>query len=81
MHTEMNLSITRFQLADDKGLCPECGVQMAEISRLNEGDSAYIWLRCGNDGCGGQWLQKKRCSELKECQVCEKVRSPKERGL
>jgi hypothetical protein len=38
---------------------------MDETSRLNEGDSAYVWLQCAKDGCGGQWLQKKRCSALK----------------
>jgi hypothetical protein len=65
MHTEMSLLSNRYQLADEKGLCPECGAQMDEISRLNEGDSAFLWLQCDKDGCGGQWLQKKRYSELK----------------
>ena len=65
MNMEKKLLSKRFQLADEKGLCPECGVQMDEISRLNEGDIAYVWLQCGKDGCGGQWLQKKQCSEQK----------------
>ncbi len=62
---EIILLSGRFQLADEKGLCPECGAHMNEISRLNESNSAYIWLRCGKNGCRGQWLQKKQCSELK----------------
>ena len=65
MNTEMNLLSERFQLADEQGLCPECGSQMDEMGRLNEGDGAYVWLQCGKGGCGGQWLQKKRRSELK----------------
>ena len=65
MDTEMSLSSKRFQLSEDKGLCPDCGAQMDEISRLNEGNIAYIWLQCVQEGCCGRWLQKKRYSELK----------------
>ena len=62
MNTDMNLLSERFQLADEQGLCPECGEQMDEVSRLNEGDGAYVWLQCGKGGCAGQWLQKKQRS-------------------
>jgi hypothetical protein len=65
MDMEMDLSSKRFQLAEEKGLCPECGAQMDEMSRLNEDGIAYVWLQCVKDGCSGRWLQKKRCHELK----------------
>ncbi len=53
----------RFNLADDCGLCPECGATMKEIDRLKESSWTFIWLVCTRADCDGQWLQRKVCQE------------------
>jgi hypothetical protein len=47
-----------FQQATEQKICPECGTQMAEIDRLNENGSVFVWYKCSRDNCNGQWLQK-----------------------
>jgi|GEM_PF-698976 hypothetical protein len=55
---------TRFDQAEESGLCPECGATMNEIDRLREGPWTFIWLGCARADCSGQWLQKKPCSDF-----------------
>jgi len=52
------INSTRFQSAEQKGLCPVCGEVMKEIDRMKEGQYFFIWFKCGRDNCDGQWLQK-----------------------
>jgi hypothetical protein len=54
---------TRFDLADEYGLCPECGAQMREIDRLKESSCSFVWLACTQVDCDGQWLQRKVCRD------------------
>lgn len=39
--------------------CPECGGLMAEVERVSEKGYFYIWYRCRQQNCSGQWLEKK----------------------
>jgi hypothetical protein len=57
---------TRFNLADECGLCPECGATMKEIDRLKENSWTFIWLVCTRADCDGQWLQRKVCQESEQ---------------
>jgi hypothetical protein len=63
MNKEVNAPAERFRLAEENGVCPECGAQMDEIDRLNEAGCVFIWLECSRDGCDGRWLQRKGCFE------------------
>ena len=45
--------------------CPECGGPMSEVERRNENQAVFIWLRCINDDCDGQWLRKIPSRKLK----------------
>jgi hypothetical protein len=65
MNREVDVLSERFRLADEKGLCPECGAPMNETDRLNENGSIFVWLRCDRDGCDGSWLGKASCLELR----------------
>ena len=56
--------ISRFHIADELGLCPECGAAMEEKDRLREGPFTYIWLACSKIDCDGQWIQKRLNSSL-----------------
>jgi hypothetical protein len=57
--TEKQIMSTKFYLADELGICPECGAAMIEIDRHDEDVHTYIWLKCSKRNCDGQWLQKK----------------------
>jgi hypothetical protein len=50
---------TKFQSAEDKGLCPVCGEVMKEVDRIKEGLHFFVWFKCGTEHCNGQWLQKR----------------------
>ena len=39
-------------------LCPECGGKMTETERTCENGATFIWFRCSDKNCNGQWLQK-----------------------
>jgi hypothetical protein len=55
---------SKFDQADELGLCPKCGAVMNELDRLQEGLYAFIWLECSKSGCDGQWLQRKSTSNF-----------------
>ncbi len=50
---------SKFDQADELGLCPMCGAVMNEMDRLQEGLYTFIWLECSKSDCDGQWLQRK----------------------
>lgn len=43
---------------DSRPICPECGgpMKVADISKEN--GIQYTWYVCGQESCGGQWLEK-----------------------
>ncbi|MCE5340022.1 MAG: hypothetical protein LLF92_02690 [Planctomycetaceae bacterium] len=48
----------KFQSAEEKGLCPVCGKVMKEVDRMKEGSHFFVWYKCTEENCDGQWLQK-----------------------
>ncbi len=48
----------RITRAENQQICPECGVRMAEMDRLCEGNYVFVWYKCSKTGCRGQWLAK-----------------------
>lgn len=42
-----------------KQLCPDCRSIMAEVDRVTENGTSFIWYECTREGCGGQWLEKR----------------------
>jgi hypothetical protein len=44
--------------AQDRQLCPECGGKMIESERACENGTTFVWFRCSDKNCNGQWLQK-----------------------
>jgi hypothetical protein len=50
---------SKFYLADDLSLCPECGAVMNQVDRLKDSLYTLIWFKCSKSDCDGQWLQKK----------------------
>jgi hypothetical protein len=44
--------------AQNHQLCPECGSKMAESERACENGTTFVWFRCSDKNCNGQWLQK-----------------------
>lgn len=61
---EANTIHSKFDQADELGLCPKCGAVMNELDRLQEGLYTFIWLECSKSGCDGQWLQRKSNSNF-----------------
>ena len=55
---EMDKTLPWFIRAEQERLCPECGARMAEMDRLNEGNTTYVWYKCAKDNCNGQWMAK-----------------------
>jgi hypothetical protein len=39
-------------------LCPECGGKMAESESFCESGTTFVWFKCSDKNCDGQWLQK-----------------------
>jgi hypothetical protein len=39
--------------------CPDCGGAMVEVERINENGCSFIWYKCIEIDCGGQWLEKR----------------------
>jgi predicted RNA-binding Zn-ribbon protein involved in translation (DUF1610 family) len=50
--------VLRIARAKHQHLCPECGAKMTETDRVCENGMVFVWYRCSNDLCTGQWLQK-----------------------
>jgi hypothetical protein len=38
--------------------CPQCGADMKEVDRLNEGGTMFIWYECTEPNCNGSWIEK-----------------------
>lgn len=38
--------------------CPQCGADMKEVDRLNEGHTIFIWYECTDPHCHGSWIEK-----------------------
>ena len=50
--------LAKIILAENYRICPECGARMTEMDRACEGEVVFVWYRCGESGCTGQWLTK-----------------------
>jgi hypothetical protein len=44
--------------AQNQQLCPECGGKMTESERVCENGAIFVWFKCSDKNCSGQWLQK-----------------------
>jgi ribosomal protein L37AE/L43A len=53
----LNLSM-RHSRAEYEQICPECGSKMAQVERISENGVTFIWYKCNQESCTGQWLQK-----------------------
>ena len=53
----LNLSLSYLQAKSDR-ICPECGSQMIQMDRISENGVIFVWYKCSQDSCSGQWLQK-----------------------
>jgi hypothetical protein len=59
METEKNTGLlSKIIRAQDQRLCPECGGKMTESERACENGTTFVWFRCSDNNCNGQWLQK-----------------------
>jgi len=59
METANNIGLLSITIrAQDHQLCPECGGKMTETERTCENGTTFVWYRCSDKNCGGQWLQK-----------------------
>ena len=59
METQNNTGLLpRIIGAKNHQLCPECGGKMTETERICENGTTFVWYRCGDKNCSGQWLQK-----------------------
>ena len=38
--------------------CPKCKSKMEEMERREESGIIFIWFKCSQPDCCGQWLQK-----------------------
>ncbi len=65
LNIQLDTVKTRFQMAEASNLCPECGAVMAEVDRVENGGSTFIWFRCREEGCNGQWLKKEPVINIK----------------
>ena len=50
--------VLRIAKAKYQHLCPECGAKMTETDRVCENGMVFVWYRCSDELCTGQWLQK-----------------------
>ena len=39
-------------------ICPECGSQMTQVDRIKENGVIFVWYKCSQKSCTGQWLEK-----------------------
>jgi hypothetical protein len=59
METSNNIGLlSKIIGAQDHQLCPECGDKMTETERIFESGTTFVWYRCSDKNCSGQWLQK-----------------------
>jgi hypothetical protein len=59
METESNTGLLPGIIrAENYQLCPECGGKMTESERVCENGTTFVWFRCSDKNCSGQWLQK-----------------------
>ena len=47
----------RLQRAIISRRCPQCGSRMKELHRLEESGLTYVWYRCSERNCDGQWMR------------------------
>lgn len=53
----LNLSLSHSG-ANYERICPECGSKMTQADRISENGVIYVWYKCSEESCTGQWLQK-----------------------
>jgi len=41
-------------------LCLVCKGTVAEVDRVTENGFLFVWYRCQDRSCDGQWLEKRR---------------------
>lgn len=59
METKNNTGpLPRIMWIQNQRLCPECGSKMTESERVRENGTTFVWFRCSDNNCNGQWLQK-----------------------
>jgi hypothetical protein len=59
MEAEINTGLLQKNTgAKNHQLCPECRGKMAESERVCENGSIFVWFKCIDKNCSGQWLQK-----------------------
>lgn len=49
-----NKVFVKFQQSQKQKFCSECGAQMVEVGRHNEGGTLFVWYECSREGCDGQ---------------------------
>lgn len=56
----MNTSelVSKILRARYQQVCPECGGKMVESDRTCENGIFFVWYKCSDKDCQGQWLQK-----------------------
>jgi ribosomal protein L37AE/L43A len=52
-----NLSLSYLRAKSER-ICPECGSQMTQVNRIKENGVIFVWYKCSQNSCSGQWLQK-----------------------
>ena len=50
--------LSSYSRAQNERICPECGSQMIQLDRISENGVIFVWYKCSQDSCSGQWLQK-----------------------
>ena len=53
----LNLSLSYLRAKSER-ICPECGSQMTQVDKIKENGVIFVWYKCSQESCSGQWLQK-----------------------
>ncbi|MGD0077760.1 MAG: hypothetical protein ABSB91_03925 [Sedimentisphaerales bacterium] len=58
MESTSPINLLSYSRAKNERICPECGSQMIQSDRISENGVIFVWYKCSQDSCSGQWLQK-----------------------
>ena len=56
--TATTMTALTLQKPTRQQFCPECGAIMIEEDRLREEGILFIWFKCSQHYCDGQWLSR-----------------------